>query len=413
MSAPIVVIGAGIVGVSTAIWLQRAGHRVVLLDKDAPGQAASFGNAGLLAGWAITPVTSPRLWRDAPPMILNPRSPLFIKWRQLPRLLPWFARFLRHTSDAETRRIVAAMDPLISDSVDQHRQLAAGTRAEGWIENSKMGFVYNRKRDFKNDAYMWALKAEYGLSPDVLEGPALRDAEPILSPQIEVMAVLSGWGHVTNPGGYITALADAFVAQGGQVVQAEVTAIHRADGTVREVITDQGPMPCKKLVVTAGAWSREMMQMLGLDVPLIAERGYHVLLEEPSMLPRHPMLMMNGKFGVNPMEMGLRCAGTVEYGDTSQTPSRKPLALLRRHIAQSFPKLTYKSTQDWMGFRPSTPDSLPLIGQIGTSGIYTGFGHQHVGLTAGPKTGRLVAQMIDEQPANQDMSGFDPARYLR
>ncbi len=154
------------------------------------------------------------------------------------------------------------------------------------------------------------------------------------------------------------------------------------------------------------------MKKLGLKVPLETERGYHVVFENPSEMPRNPIMITSGKFGVNPMDMGLRCAGTVELGDHHAGPSNAPIRLLMRHTKEVFPNLTYSGTQEWMGFRPSTPDSLPLIGELGASRIYTGFGHQHVGLTAGPKTGRLIAQLIDGHTPNIDMSPYAPARYL-
>ena len=152
--------------------------------------------------------------------------------------------------------------------------------------------------------------------------------------------------------------------------------------------------------------------MLGLKVSLEAERGYHIIFENPSEIPRNPMLMTEGKFGVNPMEMGLRCAGTVELGDHHSGPSDAPIRLIKNYTKKAFPNLTYSSTQEWMGFRPSTPDSIPLIGQVGQSGVFTGFGHQHIGLTAGPKTGRLLAQLITGQIPNIDMSPYTPERYL-
>jgi len=223
--------------------------------------------------------------------------------------------------------------------------------------------------------------------------------------------VLDGQGHITNPGQYITELVAFFVAQGGQFVQTEVRAFRKSGGRISHIDTDQGPFDCSHAVITAGIWSKELMRKLGLKVPLETERGYHVVFENPSEMPRNPMMMTKGKFGVNPMDMGLRCAGTVELGDHHAGPSDAPIRLLKRHAKASFPNLTFSRTQDWMGFRPSTPDSVPLIGELAQSGIYAGFGHQHVGLTAGPKTGRLIAQMIDGTPPNIDMTPYDPARY--
>lgn len=408
---PIIVIGAGICGVSTAIWLQRSGHRVILMDKGLPGQAASFGNAGLLAQWAVVPVTSPSLWKDAPKYLLNPNSPLFMKWGYFPRMVPWLARYMAQANDAATRRIVSHLAPILTDAVDQHRSLVRGTVLEKWIVDSKLSYAYGSQADFAKDAYSWELKRSAGFVPNLITGPAVKEEEPILASSIQCLAVIEGQGHVTNPGQYITELARLFTDNGGTFVQAEVRDFNMENGHITRIDTDQGGFDCRKAVITAGIWSKTLMQKLNLKVPLETERGYHVLFENPSQMPRNPMMMTTGKFGVNPMEMGLRCAGTVELGDHHAGPSKAPIQLLRRHVAKYFPDLTYTGTQEWMGFRPSTPDSLPLIGELGKTGIYTGFGHQHVGLTAGPKTGRLIAQLIDGQPPNIDMSPYAPARY--
>lgn len=409
----IVVIGAGMCGVSTAIWLQRSGHSVILMDKGAPGMGASFGNAGLIAQWAVAPVTSPTLWRDAPRLLLDPNSPLFMKWAYFPKLLPWLTSFLSHANDAATRRIVTNLIPLLSDAVEQHRSLVRGTDLERWVSDSKLSYAYPSKAHFAADAYTWEMKKLAGFTPTVLTGPDVHDCEPILGPDIQCLAVLEGQGHITNPGQYIADLTKTFVRNGGTFVQAEVRDFQKTNGRITQIETDQGPFACDKAVITAGIWSKDLMKKLGLKVPLETERGYHVIFENPSEMPRNPMMMTTGKFGVNPMDMGLRCAGTVELGDHHAGPSKAPIALLKRHAKSVFPNLTYSGTQEWMGFRPSTPDSAPLIGELGASGIFTGFGHQHVGLTAGPKTGRLIAQLIDGKHPNIDMSPYTPERYTK
>jgi len=409
---PIIVIGAGICGLSTAIWLQRSGHSVLLMDKGMPGMGASYGNAGLLAQWAIAPVTSPTLWREAPKYLLDPNSPLFMKWSYLPRLLPWLGKFLSHATDAATRRIVASQIPLVCDAVDQHKSLVRGTDLEDWVSDSKFSYAYKSKAHFDADAYTWDLKKSAGFEPTLVTGSAVQDCEPILGPAVQCLAVLEGQGHIVNPGQYITELTKYFTKKGGKFIQAEVHDLHKIDGRISHIDTDKGSFECSHAVITAGIWSKDLMKKIGLKVPLEAERGYHVIFENPSEMPRNPMMITAGKFAVNPMDMGLRCAGTVELGDHHAGPSAAPIKLLMRHAKEVFPNLTYKGTQEWMGFRPSTPDSLPLIGELGNSGIYTGFGHQHVGLTAGPKTGRLIAQMIDGNTPNIDMSPYAPERYV-
>ena len=410
---PIIVIGAGIVGVSTAIWLQRAGRRVILMDKGAPGMGASYGNAGLLAQWAVVPITTPSLWRDAPKYLLDRNSALFMRWSYFPRLLPWLAKYMSHATDAGARKIVTNLIPILGDAVDQHKSLVRGTPLEKWVTDSKFSYAYRSEAHFKADAYSWALKAEAGLAPHVLLGKDVQDQEPILGPAMQCLAVLEGQGHITDPGQYVAELARFFTDQGGQVIEAEVKDLQRENGRISQVETDQGAFECSHAVITAGIWSKDLMKTLGLKVPLEAERGYHVIYETPSIMPNDPMMITSGKFGVNPMDMGLRCAGTVELGDHHAGPSKAPFQMLRSHVKEVFPDLTYSGTQEWMGFRPSTPDSVPLIGQIGDTGIYTGFGHQHIGLTAGPKTARLIAQMIDGTPPNIDMTPYAPGRYLQ
>jgi D-amino-acid dehydrogenase len=412
MTKPIIVIGAGMVGVSTALWLQRAGHRVILMDRGKPGMGASYGNAGLIAQWAVVPVNTPSLWKDAPKYLLNPNSPLFLKWTHLPKMLPWIAKFMSNANPADTDRMVNALIPLLSDAVDQHKSLVRDTPLEHWVSNSKFSYAYPTRADFEHDAFGWDMKARAGFTPTVLTGNEVQYAEPILGPAIGCLAVLDGQGHITNPAGYITELVAHFTAQGGEFIQAEVKDLTKTNGRITSVETSQTSIPCTHAVITAGIWSKDLMRKLGLSVPLETERGYHVIYKNPSQMPNDPMMITKGKFAVNPMDMGLRCAGTVELGDHHAGPSKQPIALLKRFAAEIFPTLTYSETEDWLGFRPSTPDSVPLIGEIGNSGIYAGFGHQHVGLTAGPRTGRLLAQMITGDVPNIDTEPYAPARYL-
>lgn len=411
MRKPIIVIGAGMNGISAAIWLQRSGHEVILMDKGKPGMGASYGNAGLIAQWAVTPVTTPDLWKSIPNYLLNPNAPFFLKWGYLPRLAPWLVKFLAKANDADARKISENLRPILSDAVDQHKSLARGTGVDKWIADSKFSYAYKTHQDFKDDAFSWEMKALAGFTPTVLTGDAVREEEPILGPAFQCLAVLEGHGHITNPGQYIQELTDHFVALGGKFIETEVRDFKKVGERIVAVETTDGAFDCDYAVLTAGIWSKDLMAKLGLKVPLETERGYHVIYENPSEMPRNPMMISSGKFAVNPMEMGLRCAGTVELGDHHADPSKQPLHLIRKYAKEAFPNLTYSGTQEWMGFRPSTPDSLPLIGELGGSGIYLGFGHQHVGLTAGPKTGRLIAQMIDGNRPNIDMAAYAPERF--
>ena len=240
MAKPIIVIGAGICGVSAALWLRRSGHEVMLIDQNAPGTGASFGNAGLLAQWAIVPVTEPGLWRHIPRYLLDPTSPLFVKWRYLPKLAPWLAQFLPHAAADKSRAITEALIPLLSDAVDQHKAMAKGTSAENWIADSAFSYAYRDRAAFEGDAYGWAMKKTAGLIPEVITGGAVREHEPILGPAISCLAVLKGQGHILNPLGYITELAAVFAQTGGKILKTKVQDFERSGDKIQAVLTDQG-----------------------------------------------------------------------------------------------------------------------------------------------------------------------------
>ena len=414
MAEHVVIVGAGIVGISAGLWLRRLSEaRVTVIDRLAPGEGTSHGNAGVLAACSIAPVTAPGLTRKAPKMLADPNFPLFLRWSYLPRLAPWLLRYLSHANDADTRRIARDLTPIVADSVDQHRALAAGTAAADWIADSDYSFAYASRAAFEADAYTWALRREAGFEPTLREGAALHAFEPALSDSVGCLATVADHGFIRDPGGYVKALARAFEAEGGAIRQAEIRDIRLDGGRVTQLETDAGPVTCDRAILATGVWSKPLMQKLGLDVPLETERGYHIVFEEAEGGPAHPIMVASGKFVATPMAAGLRCAGVVEFGGLEAGPSKAPLALLRRQARAAFPALRATREVEWLGHRPAPADSLPLIGEVGQTGIYAAFGHHHVGLTGGPKTGRLVAHLAAGMPANLDLSAYAPGRFLR
>lgn len=411
MTRHVVVIGAGIVGVSTAIWLRRAGAQVTIIDRASPGTGTSHGNAGVLAASGVAPVTGPGLLRKAPFMLLDRDVPLYLRLSYLPRLLPWLVKYMGYANDADTRRISAALAPIVSDSVEQHKSLTADLGLSDWVTDSDYVFAYRQRADFDAEAYTWALRAQAGFSPQLIEGAGVRDYEPALGSEINCLATLKDHGFIRDPGGYVAALAHAFEQAGGKVMQAEVKDFDLTGGTVTAVQTTQGTVACDDIVLATGVWSKPLMAKLGLNVPLESERGYHVIFEDATGGPSRPIMIASGKFVATPMAQGVRCAGILEFGGLEAGPSKAPLALLRRQAKAAFPNLKAANEIEWLGHRPAPTDSLPLIGQVGTSRFYTAFGHHHIGLTGGPKTGRLIAGMIMDQPGNTDMKPYHPQRF--
>ncbi len=411
MSQKVVVIGAGIVGVSAGIWLRRFGADVTIIDRAAPGTGTSHGNAGVLAACAMVPVTTPGLLAKSPAMVMNRDFPLFLRWRYLPRLLPWLRRYMAHANDADTRRIAQALAPIVSDSVDQHKRLTEDLGLGHWVTQSDYCFAYRDRAAFDAESYTWALRAEAGFHPRLIEGGEVGEYEPALGPDITCIAALKDHGYIKDPGGYVTALADAFKGLGGTIMQADVTDFDLVGDRITAVRTSRGTVACDAAVLATGVWSKPLMKKLGLNVPLESERGYHIVFKDAAGGPVRPTMIAAGKFVATPMAQGLRCAGVVEFGGLKAGPSRAPFDFLRRHASAAFPHLTATEEIEWMGHRPAPSDSLPLIGQIGQSRVFTAFGHHHIGLTGGPKTGRLVAGMITDQPSNMDMSAYHPQRF--
>jgi len=384
---------------------------VTIIDRLPPGEGTSHGNAGVLAACSIAPVTAPGLLRKAPRMLTNPDFPLFMRWGYFPKLVPWLVKYLGHANDTDTRRIAKGLTTIVADTVDQHKSLVADTAAENWVSDSDYSFGYANRAAYDADAYTWALRREAGFEPEIREGAEARAYEPNMSPSIGLLATMKDHGYIRDPGGYVKALAAVFESLGGQILQADIKDFELTNNRVTAVVTDAGTHACDQAVLATGVWSAPLMKKLGLSVPLESERGYHIVFEDAEGGPTHPIMIASGKFVATPMAAGLRCAGVVEFGGLDAGPSKPALDLLRKHTRAAFPNLKFKSEIEWLGHRPAPADSLPLIGELRQSGIFTAFGHHHIGLTGGPKTGRIIAGLVADQPANTDLSAFDPMRF--
>ena len=412
-STSIIVIGAGIVGVATALNLLRAGRPVTIVDKQAPGDGASFGNGGILVPSSIVPVTVPGLLKKAPRMLLDPSGPLYLRWRYLPRLLPWLTQYLGHCTAEHTERIAAGLAPMVAQSLDEHRRLAKGTAAERRIRAMSYAFVYRDKAHYDADGFGWRLRRENGIVWRTVEGDAVLEAEPALDPAYRFLAIFDDQhGTIDAPGDYVKDLARAFVAEGGHIERREINRLERgADGRIR-LHTDQGILGAETVVVATGAWSARLLASLGIKIPLESERGYHIELVEPSLTLNNALMLSEGKCVATPMSGRIRIAGLVEFAGLDAGPSRAPIRTLLTWAKRMFPGLTFEHHTEWMGHRPAPADSLPIIGSMpGADGLFAAFGHHHVGMTSGPRTGRLLADLIVGRRPNVDLSIYRPSRF--
>ena len=409
----VAVVGAGIVGVSAAEWLRRDGHAVTLIDRNDPGDPAqtSFGNAGILAAASIVPVPVPGLVGKIPKMLLDPNSPLHLRWSYLPRLLPWLIPFLRRANTGDVRATAEALATLLGDTVEQHQALSAGTPAAALITLGRYTHLYSSREKYDGDAMGHALRREHGFRMEALDRAAIEEIDPAIGPYYQFAASYLDHGWIADPGAYVAALARHFVEAGGTLSQFEVADI-RPTETGADVIGGGATTGYDRVVLAGGVWSRQLARRLGHKAAMESERGYHVVFEGPNRMPPHPLSLTDGKFIAVPMADGLRCAGQVEFGGLDAGPSDSPYKVVRHWVKKLYPDLTYAHESRWMGHRPSTVDSLPFIGPSPKApAIHFAFGAQHVGLTSGPKTGRLIADMISGRTPNVDLAPFRVGRF--
>ncbi len=408
----VVIVGAGIVGVSTAVWLQRAGINAILLDRGGPASGTSYGNAGVLAAASVVPVTVPGLLGKAPGMLFDKNQPLYVNYTYLVRMLPWLTRYLSHCNPQQVERIATALTPLLGDCLADHLALAEGTGAEKFITPADYVYAYESEAHFKADQFAWQTRRAHGFDWTEHDDSSYKKMEPAFGDAIGYAAAVHKHGRVSDPGAYVKTLAAHFENHGGTIVQAEFEDFVLENNRVKAIKTSDSTIDCEAVVVATGAWSKPLLKKLGLNIPLESERGYHIELYEPSVMPQMPTMIAAGKFVVTPMIGRLRLAGVVEFAGLKAGANQQPLDLLRRYLAKLMPDLTWEDSKEWLGHRPAPIDSVPLIGELSnTKGVFVGFGHQHVGLSGGAKTGKLLSQLICGEATDIDMEFYSPSRF--
>lgn len=406
------IVGGGIVATATALSLVRQGYTVTMIDPQQAERAASYGNAGCLNPSSVVPVNIPGLISKAPRMILNPNSPLFLRWSYLPKLLPWIIPYLSHCRNSEALRISEGLAALISDGPSEHESLSNGTAAAKYLHAAEYVHVYDDVTSFEADKYAWSLRTHSGIEWELIEGDAYKRMEPALAHRSYCAVRLPGHGFISDPGRYVAALTDSFRELGGTVIEDEAVDFVFDNDAAGVILRSEERVDFTTLVIAAGAWSARLTKKLGLSVPLESERGYHVEYIEPSVMPTRPTLFATGKFVATPMDGRLRCAGLVEFGGLDMPPSKAPIEFIKRQVREIFPDLRYKETRTWQGHRPALTDSLPIIGRLpNRKNVILAFGHHHVGLTSGPKTGRIVADLVAGKDPGIDLAPYRADRF--
>jgi D-amino-acid dehydrogenase len=407
-----VVIGAGIVGICTALYLQEAGRPVTLVDQQPPGEGTSFGNAGIIASGSVHPEAMPGFWKEIPGMMLNRLAPVSIRPAYVPRFLPWLLRFLARGTDAKAEQASIAISDLSKQAFDHLLPLVEAAGAQELIRRDGILHVYETEAQFKSAQRDCAYRDRRGIDYEVLNGEELRQMEPALRPGLAGGIHVPGAGHTVSPVDLSRALAELFQDRGGLFQLAKVTGFEIGAEGPRAVQFEAGSLACTEVFVTAGAFSKSLAKQLGSWVPLDTERGYHMMLPQPNLDVRKAMLFSGRGFGVTAMSGGLRLAGTVEFGGLEAEPNYARADALVKSASQMLPGLNAADGVPWMGYRPSVPDSIPVISRSPVyRNVYFGFGHGHLGLTQAAVTGRMLADMASGQAPPVDPTAYRIDRF--
>ena len=406
------VVGAGIVGICCALYLQRDGHQVTVIDPNEPGTACSSGNGGQIVTAYCVPVSLPGIARQVPGMLLDPLGPLTIRWQYLPRLLPWLLRFVAASSMTCVEAIAAALYDLNKDALRAFEPLLKQAGAEHLITTKGRLDVYQSEHSFSKASLKFELMRQCGARVEMLDSKQVRELEPALGEQCRFGAFFPDTAHTTDTLGLTQMLAEDFVRRGGRILHEKVIDFQVGASATPALRTDADLYGTERIILAAGAYSRPLAARLGSKLPLDTERGYHVMLPDPGVEMRTPVKSAEGGFYMTPMELGLRVAGTDELGGLDLPPNWDRVEAMLRRVRRLVPGLNEAGAEPWMGFRPSLPDSKPVISPVaGRPGVFLAFGHGHVGLTLGAITGRVVADMVAGRPPPADMTPFSADRF--
>lgn len=410
--APVVVIGAGVIGLSIAFRLAQKFPDVVLVDRGEPGMACSYGNAGHIATEQVFPLASPSTLLKAPRMMLDADGPLSVRREYAGRILPWLTRFAWASRPASYRRGTAALASLQSQALNALVELCADAGIpEQLHRRGHLILVENPQLEAAAKAQLQVM-ADHGIAADWIDSRQVRDLAPGLARNIGAIRV-HDTGHVSDPLRLSRGLLAAFIAAGGRLLRNEVQGIERpTEGNAQLRLSDGERLAAQRVVIATGAWSRDLAAQTGFKVPLDTERGYHVVADGWRGQFDIGIASMDRMTIMTPLDAGLRITGFVEFGGLDLPPSPDRLATLNRHLSELLPGTDMPVRSEWMGFRPSLPDHLPVIGACpGDTRVLYAFGHQHLGLTLAGVTADAITSLMSGAPPVLDLSPFRIDRF--
>ena len=408
----VAIIGAGIQGVCNALFLQKKGIDVTLFDKDEPGCAASYGNAGHFSPYASLQLNRSDVLSDVPAMLLSSRGPLALKWNYFVKMIPWFSKYIMSCSEKKMMHTAKYMHQILDISLDAYDELFADINLDGLVEKKGIMYVWEKK-GIKSRKIEIDIREKLGVKQKILNPKEVHDLEPNLKPFYDGGVFYEYARHARNPKKIIEKLFADFLKKGGKFKKTNINNINFKDQKPI-LITENKKLLFDKVVIACGAFSKKLTDKLDEKIPLDTERGYHIHFKNYSNLLSRPVVWADRGFGITPMEQGLRVVGTVEFGGLENPLSKsriKNLILNAKDMLNGLPE-NEDHEDEWLGFRPTLPDFLPVIGKSKNyNNVYYSFGHHHLGWTLGAISGKIVSKMILGEKTNLDLSPYSSSRF--
>ena len=405
------IIGAGIQGVCNALFLQKKGYQVTLFDKDEPGNlSASYGNAGHFSPYASIPLNRPDILIDVPAMLLSSSGPLALKWNYVPKMIPWFLKFLKNCSTKNMMHTARYMHQILDLALPAYDELFDKIDLSGLVENKGIMYIWNNK-NLKSRELEINIRNEIGAEQQLLNQKEIHDLEPNIKKIYHAGVFYKKARHAKNPKKILLKLFDLFLKKDGKFLKLNIKEIV-FDNEKPTLKSEAQQFIFDRVVITCGAFSKKLTDKLDEKIPLDTERGYHIHFKDCEHLISRPVVFQNRGFGMTPMEQGLRVVGTVEFGGLENPASKgriKNLINNAKYLLDGLPK----HEDEWLGFRPTLPDYLPVIGPSKNyyNNVYYSFGHHHLGWTLGAISGKIVSKMISEEKTNLDLEPYSSLRF--
>jgi D-amino-acid dehydrogenase len=391
----VAVIGAGIIGACIAHQLTRRGAAVTLVDRDEPGMGCSYGNSGAISESSVTPMAMPGVLASIPGMLADPRGPLYLPPGYLPRAAPWLARFVASTRADRIDAAAASLAAFHAGAVEKHVALTRELGIPEILAQRGHLHLYPGQESLDKDAGAWSMRKRFGFVFEQLDRAGIIALEPQVGPRYQVGMFLADHATVLNPFRYVRAIVKAATDGGARMVRQDASLITPLAGGRWQVQFDTRPQQFDQVVVAAGAWSRRLLDPLGVRLHLESQRGYHVQFQGGPTVVSRTVVLADRKVFVTPMEGGIRAGGTVEIGGLSRPPNPKRAELLAQIARETFAGLDKVESTQWMGHRPCMPDTVPVVGAAsGNPGLWVATGHGHLGMTDSISTAERIADGV-------------------